>query len=472
MKFSIVIPFLVVSLFFPACAPITWHYSVIDSHLAKQQFDKADSLIKKNKDKYGNRNSVLYNLDRAMILHLAGRHAESNIFLEKAEIKIDALYTKSILTETGAMLTNDNLLPYEGEDFEKVAINIIAALNYVYLGQWDEALVEARKVDHKLNLINDNYDKKNIYKEDAYTRYLTAILYEAKGELNDAFIAYRKAYEIYQDYLDDYGTPVPSMLPQDLLRTTEALGLTEEHNNYLKNFPDEKWISQKEIKKLGEIIIFSYDGRSPIKEDFFLTLPVPVENKQAYIIRIALPEFVLQPNDLANSEVNIIGSDGMVESQEMLLMEDITAIAIKNLKDRIGRITAKAIARATAKYAVAHAVTHKVRKKTKDNTLTQILTSVGTNIFSVASEQADKRSWRTLPDKIRMVRVRVPPDTYTIELNYYDLNQRLISQKTFEVTVHAGEKKFLSNRFMGEVETTANELRTPPIAHIQLPLIN
>jgi len=86
------------------------------------------------------------------------------------------------------MLSNDLTLPYEGEDFETVLINVVAALNYVLLNQWDDALVEARKVDHKLNVINDRYDKKNVYKEDAFARYLSGILYEGKGELNDAFI--------------------------------------------------------------------------------------------------------------------------------------------------------------------------------------------------------------------------------------------------------------------------------------------
>ena len=54
-----------------------------------------------------------------MTLHLSGDYENSNRYLEDAEKRIDSLYTKSITTESGAMFTNDNLLPYEGEDFEK-----------------------------------------------------------------------------------------------------------------------------------------------------------------------------------------------------------------------------------------------------------------------------------------------------------------------------------------------------------------
>lgn len=444
MKFPRVLSCCIALIFFSSCSPVTQHYPLVDRYLVQQQFSDADTVIKKNKKKYGKRNSVLYYMDRAMMLHLSGEYTKSNFFLEKAEIKIGKLYRKSIITGTGALMTNDNLLPYEGEDFEKVIINIIAALNYVHLGRWDEALVEARKVDHKLNLFNDRYDKKNIYKEDAYARYLSGILYEAEGELNDAFIAYRKAYETYQDYLRDYGTPIPSMLPGDLLRITEVLGLDEEHNSYRKEFPEIEWIPQKEFDKLGEIIFISYNGRSPVKEDYFITVPIR-DNEQTYFLRLALPRFAPQPTDSTFAEVRLTGSEGFAASQQMSLMEDITAIAKKNLEDRIARITAKAIVRATAKYLVAH----EIRKIDKENKLLQIFTDLGTNIFSILSEQADKRSWRTLPGQIHTARFAVPPGSYTIEVKYYSFSGSLITRKTYKATIHAGKKKFLSNRFIG-----------------------
>ena len=183
-----------------SCGPSGRYYTKVDRYLAEGEYDRADSLIEKNQGEYGATNSVLYDMDRAMTLHLAGRYAGSNRHLESAERRIDDLYTQSVTSHAGAMLTNDNTLPYEGEDYEKVFINVIGALNYVYLGQWDDALVEARKVDHKLNVLNDRYDKKNVYKEDAFARYLSGILYEGRGEWNDAFISYRKAYETYLSF--------------------------------------------------------------------------------------------------------------------------------------------------------------------------------------------------------------------------------------------------------------------------------
>ena len=425
-----------------ACAPVTSHYSLIDQHLARQQYAEADSIVSKYKKKYGQRNSVLYSFDRAMTLHLAGRYEESNMYLEKAEIKIDKLFTKSITSEAGAMLTNNNLLPYEGEDFEKVMINVFAALNYVFLGKWDDALVEARKVDHKLNVYNDKYDDKNVYKEDAYARYLTGILYEAKKELNDAFIAYRKAFDIYKEYSKNYGTPMPPTLPQDLLRTSKALGMTKEHNGFRKKFPNVKWISQKEFDKQGELIFFSYNGRSPVKEDYFITVPVYEKKKKTSFFRMALPEFKRLRNNIAYTNVVLSGPVKAPISQEAFLVEDITAIAKKNLKDRIVRITAKATARATSKYLLSR----KFKKNAENNPFLTILA----DLYPFVSEQSDKRSWRTLPDKINMARVAVPPGPYTVAVEYYSAGRNLLHRKEYRVTINSGEKKFIGYRFLGQ----------------------
>ena len=90
-----------------------------------------------------------------MALHLAKKYQESNALVEKATQKMDDLYTKSVSTEVGAFMTNDNAKPYEGEDFERALIHVVGALNYSFLGKRDDALVEARRVEQQLQVLND-----------------------------------------------------------------------------------------------------------------------------------------------------------------------------------------------------------------------------------------------------------------------------------------------------------------------------
>lgn len=429
-----------------ACAPATQHYVRVETSLAQARFADADQLVEEHAPQYGRKNQVLYALDRAMTLHYAGRYEESNRFLERAELLIEDLFTKSITAEARAMFSNDLTLPYEGEDFETVLINVVGALNYALLGEWDDALVEARKVDHKLNVINDRYAKKNVYREDAFARYLSGILYEGRGELNDAFIAYRKAYDTYRVYREQYGTPLPPTLPADLLRVTDALGLTDEHAQYRELFPAVTWTSQRDFRTQAELIIVSYDGLAPVKVNEFVDAPIPDGSGGVYILRVAFPKFVPRPTGLSGADVRVVGEAGVAGSQRTFLAEDITAIAQKDLADRIGRISAKAIARAAAKYAAARAAEHGVNQSKGDGS-GAIVGLLG-NIYGLASEQADTRSWRTLPGAIRMARISVPPGRYTVEIVPDGTPG---ATTTRDVTLEAGRKLFIAERAVGTV---------------------
>jgi hypothetical protein len=377
-----------------------------------------------------------------MTLHLAGRYEESNRFLTAAEEKIEALYAVSISQEAASFLLNDNTLSYEGEDFEKVMINILSAINYASLGLWDDALVEARKVDHKLSLLNDRYEKKNVYKEDALARYLSGILYEAKREYNDAHIAYAKAYEAFLENRKNYQTPLPAMIGPDLLRTSDAIGLIEEKAEYTQLFPNAAWESERELAANGEVIFLAFVGRSPVKIDRFVDIPIPDGQGGIYPVRIAFPQFVRQPARIR--EVEIRAGDPPSAPRKAERVEDVSAIALKNLDDRIGRISAKAIARATAKAAGALKIRREAAKSKDPGR--KFLTDLVTDLYSLGTEKADKRSWRTLPAEILLARIVLPPGSRRLSVRYLDERGNAVEERSFEIELKAGEKKFLTDR--------------------------
>lgn len=432
----------------PGCAPSREHYAVLERQLAYHDYAAADAIVSKHAGEYGERDVVLYDLDRGITLHLAGRYAESNAFLARAEARIEALYTKSITTGIGAMFTNDTLLPYEGEDFEKVQINLIAALNYVYLGDLDEALVEARKVDLKLTAYGAHYATRPVYKEDAFARYLSGILYETRGELNDAFIAYRKALDAYDVYRQSYGTALPPTLPADLLRVTEALGLREEYTAYRQRFPNVQYDSLQALQARGELIYLSYHGLAPLKQSTVVALPVPGSNQRpVHIVQLAFPAFVPRPSSVAYVQLAVTGAGARYTTQTHLV-QDITAIAGKDLQDRLGRISAKTIARAAAKYAAARGLEEGVRRGTGNNAAGAVVGLLA-NVAGVATEQADTRSWRTLPGAFHLARLSLPPGTYMVSATYYASYGGVLEERPLsEVTLKAGAKVFMSSHLL------------------------
>lgn len=424
------------------CGLSSNHYLLIDQNLAAHNARQADAVMAQAESEYGPRNRLLYSMDRGMTLHLAGEYMQSNAQLELAAQEVERLYTRTIRTETAAFLTNDNVLPYEGDPYEHVMINIIKALNYAAMGQLMEAVVEARQIDHRLNVLSDTAKEKDGYREDAFARYLTGVLYESTGDLNNAFIAYRKAYDIYEATKSWARTPMPPMLRADLLRTTDALHMTTEFEEYKRLFQETRWMPHAEQQNLAQVVVIGYNGRAPRKEDAFLDIPISLNalqlvllnrgvihasNRQerrvadsvlyglnGRVVRVALPQLILQKTQVVHETVTLTPRGGAPISGTSELVYNGTALAERSLSDRLPGITTKALARAAVKFAAAEAATrgsqHAVNKG--DAQWVGLLVGVLAHGLAVASESADTRSWRTLPDEIQISRLWVPPGEY------------------------------------------------------------
>lgn len=426
------------------CGPSVNRYLLIEASLRSHDPKGADAIVAAAEKDYGSKSRVLYGMDRGMTLQLAGDYQQSNAVLEQAEEELDRLYTRKIRTETLAFMTNDTALPYEGDPYEQVLINVLKALNYAVLGQWQDALVEARRIDHRLNVLSDRTKDTNAYRDDGFARYLSGILYESTGDVNNAFIAYRNAYETFESTRAWSHTAVPSQLREDLLRTAEAMHFTQELAEYRSIFPDTRWETSQALQQLAQVVVISYNGRAPRKEDQFLDLPISLgalqlvllnrglsqANRQSNrgvdtvlyglngrVVRVALPRLVPQKTHVPVDRVSLIPDNGTQVTLNTELVQSVTALADKALSERMAGITVKALARAATKFALAEGITRGAQQAAgKDaGPWVGLLVGLLTKGLAVASEEADKRSWQTLPDEIHLARAWVPPGRYQVQ---------------------------------------------------------
>lgn len=423
------------------------NYERMRGYLATRRYDEAVTYIDTRKnDFYGNNNLLLYYLDKLMALHSAKRYQESNKLVDRAAKLIEDLFTKSVSQEVGAVLTSDNALSYEGEDFEKAFIYVIGALNYLYLGEHDEALVDARRVELVLDKFNRKYREENqnnplnTYSEDAFIRWFSGYLYgwDQNGQaLNDALISFRRALNTYESvYTPKYGTRAPRILIEDYLRAAHYLHFEEDLTELRQKYGNVDFISQSQANTMGEILFMHLNGEAPFKVDRFWS--VPFDNK---IVQVAYPEFIRKHKRIAYAVLRIGNAEATTE-----VVEDIEAIAIQNLHDRMGRIQGKMIARALAKYAIAKGTEAGVAAGTKDNGA-GAFAGLLVSIIGAATEQADKRSWLLLPASVDVARVFVPPGVYNGRVDFYASNGRLIESTAFNrLTVKPRSKLFLSHR--------------------------
>lgn len=416
----------------------------VNAFIAQGQYAQAEAYLDAEKDSgYGQKNTVLFYLDKGAVQHDEGKYKESDASFDLAEQRMDELYTKSITKAGGMLLLNDNTVDYAGEPFEHALLNVYRALNYVLLNQPDEALVESRKVERFLTELNDKLgDRKGVYKDDAFARYLDAMLYADEGKMDDARISLQASRAAYADYEADYGTPTPHF-----------------------EFPKDK-------KPHGELVVIHYNGVAPRKisntfqvawNDAVVLARQDTSEDGASAAKNALTAgfmgsaiTVAYPSIVQDS-YTVVGSEIWVDSRPVastLLMEDVTGIATKTLDARMAMIKTRAIARATIKYIIAQTAAKAAMKGceqlpggffvVQSCKLAARATAAG---VAAASEVADTRGWSALPAQIRMARVKLPPGKHDVLVEFKNAAGDVVSTHAFkDVEIDAKKRTYLATR--------------------------
>jgi hypothetical protein len=425
-----------------ASGPSSSSKATVNAYLASHRYSDAETYLDANKDsQYGEKNAVLYYLDKGVVLNHEGKYVESDATLDAAEQRMDQLYTVSITKAGGMLLLNDNTVDYAGEPYERALLNAFRAMNYVFLNKHDEALVESRKLERFLQELNESTGGQGIYKDDAFARYLNALLFADSGMMDDARISLQASDAAYRDYASLYGTPTPRF----------DFGPRQKHH--------------------GELVFIHYNGVAPRKQTRTYQI---AWNEAAVIARsddstdqqarnalvggfmgnaitVAFPEMVQDPYRVVASEV-WVDNQPVASTQ---LMEDVTAIAAKNLQNRIGLIRTRAIARATVKFvlaeiasrAAARACDQQFGSATWQDILCRATASGISHGVAAATETSDERCWGTLPAQIRMARVKLSAGKHDVAVMFKDAAGVVISSQTFSgVEINDAKRTYLAYR--------------------------
>jgi hypothetical protein len=396
----------------------------------------ASAELDKNKFLKKNRNQLLYYFEKGKVEYLSGNYAASNAMLNGADAFIEDKHA-SVGNQVIGVITNPENEVYFGEDFEQVAIHYYKAMNYVFLNQPDEALVEVRKINLRLQAINDAYppDKQNKYTTDAFALTLQGLLYEYAGETNDAFIAYRNAVDLYLINDGNYfGVTCPAQLKQDLLRTAKMMGFMDQFHFYQEQFGEMEAAGDQSTG--GELVVFWENGLVPYKdqtyysfsilpgnedgvlviqnEELNIVLPIPVDTGDDHendfsdieIFNVAFPKYV-ERTPHYNTAIATLDSTAYTFE----LTQDYSTIAFQTLKNRTFREIGKAALRLGAKKVSEYLV-----RDENDN----LGTALG--ILNALTEHADTRNWQSLPNNIQYTRIPLSAGENDISINFTGAN--------------------------------------------------
>ena len=402
--------------------------------LAAGNFSKANDDLDKIGLLKADRNRVLYLMEKGRTLHLMQQYDSSNRYLNEADLAIEDS-RKSVKDVLATQLLNPMLTKYQPEDFETFMLYYYKALNYCYLGDMEAALVEVRRIALQSNRQEDkNNGKEGKYSGDAFAMILQGVVYEKANDINNAFIAYRNAADLFLNNSNEYyGVKIPLQLKKDVLRTASKMGFSAELERYEKLFD----MSYKPAPAAegGEAVIFWESGMAPVKDQQTIQFNIianggnyffrdnagfynyPFDNTiQGYnsnlrlsdiqMFAVALPKYVPQPMAYTSGSISLSG-----ELYSLEKAENINVVAEKTLQQRFGKELATALSRMALKKLTELALTPKRNdkqnktKKEKNEEAARELVALGLKIFNRATEKADTRNWQSLPGTIFYARI-------------------------------------------------------------------
>jgi hypothetical protein len=425
---QIVLLYIPVMLLISGCA--TYYQKNFDFNT---EFERGDlqralaTLEKNNKQEHG-RSRFIYMVNNGLLLSILGRYEESNAYFEKAFL-FGEDYHINYLNEAASYFTNPSVTIYHGEDHEHLMLLYYKALNYLKMNKYEEALVECRRLNIRLNQLSDKYTSEERHQRDAFVNTLMGIIYQADKDYNNAFIAYRNALEVYEnDYAKMFGMKVPDQLKYDLINTATWTGFTKEADEYKERFCIPEY---KPTTPEADLVFFWHNGLAPIKSEWSINFAIDKgsnngvvfsnpelglvfpfelgedEDKKRsdltdlHVFRVAFPRYMERPLYYKSGDL-MLGD----KSYPLELAEDVNKVAFYSLKKRMVQEFSKGLLRAAL-------------KKVTEQSLRKENESLGAvmGLVNAMTEKADTRNWQTLPHSIYYSRIPLTEGANEVKLS-------------------------------------------------------
>tara|TARA_R110000751_G_scaffold73956_1_gene149708 strand:- start:60234 stop:61664 length:1431 start_codon:yes stop_codon:yes gene_type:complete len=383
-------------------------------------FKAAATMIEEPKT---NQNNYTLNLlEKARLHYLANDWTQSRKDFALASKALDEEASKakirlsSSVSNVAALVSSDNAIAYQVAPYEQTMLHSYQALNYLFLGQLESALVEVRRANlvqenalrenqQSLSKEQANFDKnaldqaypsmsamigdiKNGF-QNAYTFYLSALLYEAALQPNDAYIDYKRALEIY---------PNNRYLQQDVLRLAKQLQMTDDLSLFTTQYGS---YQPSKINNAGELVVLLENGAINPKQEVNIHLPIYKGFNQPRLFSFALPVYKGSLTRYPPLQLDVAGKT--YTSEQIVRLQ---SLASKQLQDQMPGLVTRQALRLIAKEQLRSSMSK------QGGEIGNILAV----IYNVSSEQADTRSWLTLPDEVQLLRLTLPAGKQQITL--------------------------------------------------------
>ena len=138
------------------CASYYQSHAEFNSEFEQGDLKRALETLGRNQNESESKTRFIYFVNKGLLLSILGKYEESNSYLEKAFL-FGEDYRINYVDEATSYFTNPNVVLYKGEDHEHLMLLYFKAINFLKLGQHEDALIECRRLNIRLNQLGDKY---------------------------------------------------------------------------------------------------------------------------------------------------------------------------------------------------------------------------------------------------------------------------------------------------------------------------
>jgi hypothetical protein len=377
-----------------------------------------NEATKEADDHANGKDAIVWRLEQGATLRANGQYADSNKAFEQAQEKIDDYAQKAKVRlgqETGALLSNQANLAYEGRSYDGIMLNTYRALNYLALGEPEKARPEiirayqrqqdavqanARRIEKAKENAEESKDSATIRKTEQ------SPLFQAKIESTTTNINDIKVYADYVNpftvYLDGLFFMADAADASDLERARKSL------ERVASVVPDNKYVredlaSVNELINAGKLppttyVIFE-TGCAPVRDQVRIDVPI-IFSKVSYI-GAAFPTIKPQDNFQPSLTVTANGTSYTTE-----IVASMDSVVVSDFKNEQPVVITKTLIATVTKAVAAYAANQAAEQAAGD--WGGLLMKLGTAIYQGAVNIADTRTWTTLPKEFQVCRFPTP----------------------------------------------------------------
>jgi uncharacterized protein len=271
-------------------------------------------------------------------------------------------------------------------------------------------------------MINDRtITYKGEYSERLWIHTYLMINFILQGRPDSALVEAKQALEVYDEHPDslegDHFTRALIALCFQNMNQPDSARI--EYEKLAKALGRESYKPEPLTPGKGELVLFIAGGRIPEKISTDVVLPPSV--------RISVPTYA---DSYPPSPVEIKSESGVINHED--IVTDMGEVAKKSLNDRAAEYITRQALRAGAKEAIA-------QKVGQENEYAEILARVVLFLL----ENADTRSWVTLPGNFTLASVALDAGTHDITISSGDSD----TVRLGGIQITAGERVYRSVRF-------------------------